>query len=53
LFEFLANLAHYQLAFGIQVGDGATVGGSDDERIVVRHVKSRFTSNERVAQINE
>lgn len=53
LFEFLANLAHYQLASGIQVGDGETVGRSDGERIVVRHVKSRFTSNERVAQVNE
>lgn len=51
LFEFLANVAHYEIANGVQIGDGETVGGSDSERIVVRLMASRFLPDTTVACI--
>ena len=51
LCDFLANVAHYELASGAQIGDGETVGGSESERIVVRHLKSRFMADRKVACI--
>jgi len=49
LFEFLANIAHYELVTGVQIGDGETVGGSETERFVVRHTASRYMPETRVA----
>ena len=51
LFEFLANVAHYELATNVQIGDGETIGGSESERIVVRHLRSRFIPDTTVARI--
>jgi hypothetical protein len=51
LFEFLANVAHYELSTNVQIGDGETVGGSESERIVVRHLRSRFIPDTTVACI--
>lgn len=50
-FELLADIAHYQITSGVQIGDGETVGGSDAERIVVRHLASRYIPKTTVACI--
>ncbi len=42
LLGLLANVAHYEIAAGIQIDDGETVGGSADEQIEIRHQPSRF-----------
>jgi hypothetical protein len=42
LLGLLANVAHYEIAVGIQIDDGETVGGSADEKIEIRHRPSRF-----------
>lgn len=42
LFNFLANIAHYEISANLQIGDGETVGSSQDERIRVRHLPSRY-----------
>jgi hypothetical protein len=42
LLGLLANVAHYEIAAGIQIEDGETVGGSPDEQIEIRHRPSRF-----------
>lgn len=40
LFEFVSNIAHYLIQSGPVIEDGNTVGGSEDERILVRHLPS-------------
>jgi hypothetical protein len=42
LLGLLANVAHYEIAAGIQIDDGETVGGSADEQIEIRLRPSRF-----------
>ena len=42
LLGLLANIAHYEIAAGIQIAAGETVGGSPDEQIEIRHQPSRF-----------
>lgn len=37
LFEFVSNIAHYLIQSGPVIMDGNTVGGSDEERILVHH----------------
>jgi hypothetical protein len=37
LFEFVSNIAHYLIQSGPVIEDGNTVGGSEDERILVNH----------------
>ena len=49
--EQLRGLALYQLADGGVIADGATVGGSASEQIVVRHAPSAFDPGVRVLQI--
>jgi hypothetical protein len=52
LFEFLANVAQYQIANNLQIGDGETVGGSEDERLQVRHLASQYIPDTKVACIS-
>lgn len=40
LFEFTADLAHYLVTNGPVIQDGNTVGGSEQEKILVRHKPS-------------
>ena len=51
LFGLLADVAHYEIASGIQIGDGETLGGSDSERMLVRHIDSQFIPETKVACI--
>jgi hypothetical protein len=51
LFEFLANIAHYEIASSIQIGDGETVGLSED-RLLVTHQSSEFIPDTTVACIS-
>jgi hypothetical protein len=51
LLECLANIAHYELISGLQIGDGETVGSSESERIEVHHTESIFIPDTRVAWI--
>jgi hypothetical protein len=37
LFEFVSNIEHYLIQSGPVIADGNIVGGSADERILVRH----------------
>jgi hypothetical protein len=52
LFEFLANIAHYEIASSIQIGDGETVGLSEDQRLLVTHQSSEFIPDTTVACIS-
>lgn len=51
LFEFVSNLAHYLIQSGPVIADGNTVGGSEDERIVVRHAPSMIESERQVYKL--
>jgi Domain of unknown function (DUF4261) len=51
LFEFVSNIAHYLIQSGPVIADGNTVGGNEDERILVRHRSSMFDKQRRVYKI--
>jgi hypothetical protein len=51
LFEFVSNLAHYLIQRGPIIEDGNTVGGSKDERILVRYRPSMVDQTRRVYKI--
>lgn len=51
LFEFVSNIAHYLIQSGPVIADGNTVGGNDNERIVVRHRPSMIDDSRRVYKI--
>jgi hypothetical protein len=51
LFEFVSNIAHYLIQSGPVIADGNTVGGSEEERIVVRHRASMVEKGRRVYKI--
>lgn len=51
LFEFVANLAHYLIQSGPIIEDGNTVGGSEEERIVVRHLPSMIDKTKTVYKV--
>lgn len=43
---FLLNIAHYVLAHDVTFQEGQTVGGSEDEKIAIRHSKGQFVSGD-------
>ena len=51
LFEFVSNIGHYLIQSGAVIEDGNTVGGSEDERILVRHQPSMIDPQRRVYKI--
>lgn len=51
LIEFVSNLAHYLIQSGPVIADGNTVGGSEDERILVRHCASMVDQHRRVYKV--
>ena len=51
LFEFVANIAHYLIQSGPIIADGNTVGGSAEERILVRHRPSMIDKKKTVYKI--
>jgi hypothetical protein len=51
LFEFVANVAHYLIQSGPVIADGNTVGGSEEERILVRHRPSMIDKDRQVYKI--
>lgn len=51
LFEFVSNIAHYLIQKGPVIADGNTVGGSENERILVRHRASMVDPSRRVYKI--
>jgi len=51
LFEFVSNIAHYLIQSGPVIADGNTVGGSEKERILVRHRGSMIDKQRRVYKI--
>lgn len=51
LFEFVSNIAHYLIQSGPVIADGNTVGGSDEDRILVRHQPSMIDEKKRVYKI--
>jgi hypothetical protein len=51
LFEFVSNIAHYLIQSGPVIADGNTVGGSAEERILVRHRPSMIDDNRKVYKI--
>ena len=51
LFEFVSNIAHYLIRSGPVIADGNTVGGSAEERILVRHRPSMIDQGRRVYKI--
>ncbi|QDT37230.1 DUF4261 domain-containing protein [Stratiformator vulcanicus] len=51
LFEFVSNLAHYLILSGPVIEDGNTVGGSEEERILVRHRPSMIEKSRKVYKI--
>lgn len=51
LFEFVSNLAHYLIQQGPIIADGNTVGGSEEERILVRHRPSMIDKKRKVYKI--
>lgn len=51
LFEFVSNIAHYLIQNGPVIRDGNTVGGSPEERIVVRHLGSMIEQDRQVYKI--
>jgi hypothetical protein len=51
LFECVSNIAHYLIHNGPVIADGHTVGGSEDERILVRHRPSMIDENRQVYKI--
>lgn len=51
LFEFVSNIAHYLIQSGPVIADGNTVGGSENERILVRHRPSMVDKDRRVYKV--
>jgi len=51
LFEFVANVAHYLVDSGPVIADGNTVGGSAEQRILVRHLPSMIDESRKVYKI--
>lgn len=51
LFEFVSNIAHYLIQSGPVIADGHTVGGNENERILVRHRPSMIDENRQVYKI--
>lgn len=51
LFEFVSNIAHYLIQSGPVIADGNTVGGSAEERILVRHLPSMVDDSRTVYKI--
>jgi hypothetical protein len=51
LFSFVSNIAHYLIKNGPVIGDGNTVGGNEEEKIIVRHRPSMVDGNRRVYKI--
>lgn len=51
LFDFVSNIAHYLIQSGPVIADGNTVGGTAEERIVVRHRPSMIDKKKRVYKI--
>jgi hypothetical protein len=51
LFEFVSNIAHYLIQSGPVIADGNTVGGTEDERILVHHRPSMVDAHRRVYKI--
>lgn len=51
LFAFLSNIASYLIKSGPVIADGNTVGGSEEERIVVRHKPSMVDPARRVYKL--
>jgi hypothetical protein len=51
LFEFVSNIAHYLIQSGPVIRDGNTVGGSAEERILVRHRPSMIDKDKQVYKI--
>lgn len=51
LFEFVSNIAHYLIKSGPVIEDGNTVGGSEDERILVHYRPSMIDPQRRVYKI--
>jgi hypothetical protein len=51
LFEFVANLAHYLILSGPIISDGSTVGGTPDEKILVRHRPSLIDKSRKVYSV--
>lgn len=51
LFEFVCNIAHYLIQSGPVIQDGNTVGGTAEERILVRHLPSMIDPDRQVYKI--
>lgn len=51
VFDFVSNLAHYLVMSGPVIKDGNTVGGSAEERILVRHQPSMIEKTRRVHKV--
>lgn len=51
LIEFVSNLAHYLIQSGPVIADGNTVGGSAEEKILVRHRPSMVDRSRRVYKV--
>lgn len=51
LMEFVSNIAHYLIQSGPVISDGNTVGGSAEERILVRHRPSLIDKEKTVYKI--
>lgn len=51
LFDFVSNIALYLIQSGPVIKDGNTVGGSEDERILVRHQASMIDEDRTVYKI--
>lgn len=51
LFEFVSNIAHYLIQSGPVIADGNTVGGTEEERILVRHRPSMIDKTRKVYKI--
>jgi len=52
LLNRLADIAYYAVTTGTQIGDGHTVGGADNERIMVHHGQSAFLPELTVAKLD-
>jgi hypothetical protein len=51
LVQFVSNIANYLIQSGPVIADGNTVGGSEEQRILVRHRPSMIDESHRVYKI--
>ncbi len=51
LLKLVFNVARYLVQSGPVINDGDTVGGDENERIIVRHAKGMYATDERVYRI--